>query len=68
MQHFKAELHSAFSTKTVEFKSDKSGLALVRQAKKELNCTGFRLQLVIESGDYKQWVSPDFHMTLCPIH
>ncbi|MEZ8774839.1 hypothetical protein [Vibrio sp. 10N.247.310.17] len=68
MQTFKAELHSAFTSKTVEFKTDKTGLALVRLAKKELNCTGYKLQLVVHSGDFKQWVASDFSMTLTPIH
>ena len=68
MQTFKAELHSAFTSKTVEFQTDKTGLALVRLAKKELNCTGYKLQLVVHSGDLKQWVAPDFSMTLTPIH
>jgi hypothetical protein len=68
MQTYKAELHSAYTSKTVEFKTNKSGIALVRLAKRKLNCTGFKLQLIVHSGDHKQWVSPDFSMTLCPIY
>ncbi|USD58987.1 hypothetical protein J4N45_10635 [Vibrio sp. SCSIO 43140] len=67
MTKYKAELHSAFSSKTVEFETEKTGVALVRLAKKKLNCTGFKLQLAVHSGDHKQWVSPDFSMTLNPL-
>ena len=64
MAHFKAELHSDYTSKTVEFKSDKTGLALVREAKKQLNCTGYKMQLTSYCGNFKQWSSPNFTMTL----
>lgn len=67
-QHYKAELSHAYGAKTVEFTTDKTGVALVRLAKKELDCTGFKMRLVIDSGVFMQWSSPDFDMTLVPIH
>ena len=36
MQNYKVELASSQDVETVEFKSDKTGIALVRQAKKEI--------------------------------
>lgn len=68
LTHYKAELSHAYGAKTVEFKTDKTGVALVRLVKKELNCTGFAMTKVIESGDFTQWSSSDFCMTLQPLH
>lgn len=68
MKTYVATLGSCYDHKTIEFKSGKTGLALVRETKKLLNCTGFKMQLVVVSGDFKQWVSPDFSMTLNPIN
>lgn len=65
---YKAELIGDYTCKTIEIKTNKTGLALVRQVKKELGCTGFKMQLVVVCGDFMQWVSPDFSMTLQPIN
>lgn len=64
MTKYKAELHSDNASRTVEFESDKTNIALTRELKKKLNCAGFKMTMVIHVGNYKQWSSPDFCMTL----
>lgn len=68
MNTYMATLGSCYTHKTVEIKTNKTGLALVREVKKKLGCTGFKMQLVVISGDFRQWVSPDFYMTLQPVN
>ena len=67
MTVYKAELTSDYTSKVVEFSSNGTRLAVIRQAKRLLNCTGFKMMLITDVGNFTQHTSVNFDLTITTI-